>query len=93
MIDTPYCRSIKGPTRSFFCALEISKVRKSCIAACLEAMLEERRFVYTDLFRQKILTLGKDMMSQFEVVSGTHGSVWLILWLNNWHFTPMKRLK
>lgn len=51
MIDTPYCRAVKAPARGFFCALEISKVRKACIDACLQAMIEERRFVYTDLFR------------------------------------------
>lgn len=30
--------------------INIYAVREACIAACLEAMLDERRFTYTDLY-------------------------------------------
>lgn len=35
-----------GPWRS----INIRQARSACIEACLEAMIEARRFTYTDLF-------------------------------------------
>lgn len=30
----------------------LKDVQRMCLAACLEAMIEERRFTYTDIFRR-----------------------------------------
>lgn len=41
---------ILSTSKGWMGLLNLQAVRLSCVEACLEAMIEERRFQYTDLF-------------------------------------------
>lgn len=49
----PKERRIPVSPHAYWHALHLSAIKKAQIAACLDAMVNERRFVYTDLFIRK----------------------------------------
>lgn len=45
--------SLRVPSARRLGSINFRAVRAAMVAACLEAMIEERRFMYTDMFIRK----------------------------------------